>query len=113
MGLPTSSRQTGPPAATSTITACFIHNGDSVATPRKRSNHLKAHSKDFEGSKKGAMSVPASTVRAKEFAASFAREVYVWGLPIGNAFHPGQSFSIEPEPELRGGMLPAAPNGYV
>jgi hypothetical protein len=58
-------------------------------------------------------SVPPGTVMTAEFARMFARDVYVWGWPIVNAFHRRVSFATAPEPGLLGGVVPAAPTGYV
>ncbi|MFI5657934.1 DUF1214 domain-containing protein [Streptomyces sp. NPDC051684] len=57
--------------------------------------------------------VPAGTVVTAEFARLLARDVYVWGWPIVNAFHRRASFAAAPERGLVGGVLPAAPIGYV
>ncbi|MER5960508.1 DUF1254 domain-containing protein [Streptomyces sp. NPDC056121] len=48
-----------------------------------------------------------------EFARLLARDVYVWGWPIVNAFHRRASLTSAPEPGLVGGVLPAAPTGHV
>jgi hypothetical protein len=42
-----------------------------------------------------------------------AQDAYLWGWPIVNAFNRRTSFSRAPEPGLVGGILPAAPTGYV
>lgn len=57
--------------------------------------------------------VPPGTVITPAFAKLVARDVYVWGWPIVNAFHRRASFASAPEPGLVGGVLPAAPTGYV
>lgn len=57
--------------------------------------------------------VPAGTVVTPQFAGLLGRDVYVWGWPIVNAFHRRASFAAAPEPGLMGGVLPAAPTGYV
>lgn len=57
--------------------------------------------------------VPPGTVMTVEFARLLARDVYVWGWPIVNAFHRRASFTSAPEPGLVGGVLPAAPTGHV
>ncbi|MEY9851925.1 hypothetical protein ABH923_001603 [Leifsonia sp. EB41] len=57
--------------------------------------------------------VPARTIVTPVFAKALARDVYVWGWPIVNAFHRRASFAVAPEPGLIGGVLPAAPTGYV
>ena len=57
--------------------------------------------------------VPTGTGMTKAFAEALARDVYVWGWPIVNAFHRRASFASAPEPGLRGGVLPVAPTGYV
>ena len=57
--------------------------------------------------------IPAGTVITKEFAKAFAKDVYVWGCPIVNAFHRRDLFAKSPEPGLNGGILPVAPVGYV
>lgn len=57
--------------------------------------------------------VPAGTVMTRDFAETLARDVYVWGWPIVNAFHRRASFATAPEPGLQGGVLPVAPTGYV
>ncbi|MDV8129121.1 DUF1214 domain-containing protein [Rhodococcus sp. IEGM 1304] len=72
----------------------------------KSQNPMPAHAADLPR-------VPAGTVMTKEFAQLFAQDVYVWGWPIVNAFHRRTSFSAAPEPGLIGGVLPAAPTGYV
>ncbi|NDZ95081.1 DUF1254 domain-containing protein [Streptomyces sp. SID6673] len=61
----------------------------------------------------GVAGIPAGTVFTPAFAASLAQDVYVWGWPIVNAFHRRASFAAAPEPGLIGGVLPAAPTGYV
>ncbi|MBY8856740.1 DUF1214 domain-containing protein [Nocardia sp. CA2R105] len=48
-----------------------------------------------------------------EFARLLARDVYVWGWPVVNAFHRRASFASAPEPGLVGGILPAAPLGHT
>lgn len=57
--------------------------------------------------------IPAGTVITKEFATALAKDVYVWGWAIVNAFHRRESFAAAPEPGLKGGVLPVAPIGYV
>jgi hypothetical protein len=57
--------------------------------------------------------VPDRTVITKEFATVYAPDVYVWGWPLVNAFHRRAAFAMVPEPGLNGGILPAAPVGYV
>jgi hypothetical protein len=61
----------------------------------------------------GIPAVPAGTVMTAPFAEALARDVYVWGWPIVNAFHRRASFATAPEPGLRDGVLPVAPTGYV
>lgn len=57
--------------------------------------------------------VPAGTVMTAPFAEAVARDLYVWGWPIVNAFHRRASFATAPEPGLQDGVLPVAPTGYV
>jgi hypothetical protein len=57
--------------------------------------------------------IPDGTVITKEVAKAIAKDAYVWGWPIVNAFHRRDSFATAPEPGLRGGILPVAPVGYV
>ena len=57
--------------------------------------------------------VPAGTVMTAPFSEALARDVYVWGWPIVNAFHRRASFAAAPEPGLQDGVLPVAPTGYV
>ncbi|SDJ47425.1 Uncharacterized conserved protein [Frankineae bacterium MT45] len=57
--------------------------------------------------------VPPRTVMTAEFARMLAKDIYVWGWPIVNAFHRRASFAAAPEPGLNGGVLPVAPTGYV
>lgn len=57
--------------------------------------------------------IPPGAVMTVEFARLLARDVYVWGWPIVNAFRRRASFTSAPEPGLVGGVLPAAPMGYV
>jgi hypothetical protein len=49
----------------------------------------------------------------KEYVTTFGRNVYLWGWPLINARHRRASFAEAPEPGYRGGVLPAAPTGYV
>ncbi|MFT3921866.1 MAG: DUF1214 domain-containing protein [Myxococcales bacterium] len=42
-----------------------------------------------------------------------ARDLYVWGWALVNAFNRRESFAKAPEPGLKGGILPVAPTGYV
>lgn len=57
--------------------------------------------------------VPAGTVITPSSASVIAQDAYLWGWPIVNAFNRRTSFSRAPEPGLVGGILPAAPTGYV
>jgi hypothetical protein len=53
------------------------------------------------------------TVMTKEYVAIVAREAYLWGWSLVNARHRRASFARAPEPGYQGGVLPAAPTGYV
>lgn len=57
--------------------------------------------------------IPAGTVITPSSARVIAQDAYLWGWPIVNAFNRRTSFSKAPEPGLMGGILPAAPTGYV
>ncbi|AXJ08092.1 hypothetical protein CFN16_11910 [Pseudomonas fluorescens] len=57
--------------------------------------------------------IPAGTVITPSSAKVIAQDTYLWGWPIVNAFNRRTSFSKAPEPGLMGGILPAAPIGYV
>ena len=62
----------------------------------------------------GAVNGPLpATVMTKEYVTTFGRYVYLWGWPLINARHRRASFAQAPEPGYRGGVLPAAPTGYV
>lgn len=67
-------------------------------------------SKHTEASAPG---IPAGTVMTKEAASVIAKDTYLWGWPIVNAYNRRASFAKTPEPGLVGGILPAAPIGYV
>jgi hypothetical protein len=53
------------------------------------------------------------TVTTKDYVTTFGRNVYLWGWPLIDARHRRASFAKAPEPGYRGGVLPAAPTGYV
>ncbi|WP_160012157.1 DUF1254 domain-containing protein [Rhizobium sp. 18055] len=55
----------------------------------------------------------AGTVMTKEYIKTFGRNVYLWGWPLIDARHRRASFARAPEPGYQGGVLPAAPTGYV
>lgn len=57
--------------------------------------------------------IPAGTVITPSSAAIIAQDTYLWGWPLVNAFNRRASFAKAPEPGLIGGILPAAPTGYV
>ncbi|WP_415838506.1 DUF1254 domain-containing protein [Rahnella bruchi] len=57
--------------------------------------------------------IPAGNVMTKEAAVVIARDTYLWGWPLVNAVNRRASFAKAPEPGLVGGILPAAPTGYV
>jgi hypothetical protein len=57
--------------------------------------------------------VPAGTVITPSSATVIAQDAYLWGWAIVNAFNRRTSFSRAPEPGLVGGILPAAPTGYI
>lgn len=57
--------------------------------------------------------VPAGTVITPASAAVIAQDAYLWGWPIVNAFNRRASFAQAPSRGLVGGVLPAAPSGYV
>jgi len=57
--------------------------------------------------------VPTDTVITPASATVIAQDAYLWGWPIVNAFNRRASFSRAPEPGLVGGILPAAPTGYI
>ena len=48
-----------------------------------------------------------------EYVRSIARMAYIWGYPMINVFNRRNSFRAVPEPGRIGGVLPAAPIGYV
>lgn len=57
--------------------------------------------------------IPVGTVITPSSATVIAQDTYLWGWPIVNAFNRRASFAKAPEPGLIGGILPAAPTGYV
>lgn len=57
--------------------------------------------------------IPDGTVMTQEFASVAAKDIYVWGWPIVNAFHRRSGFATVPEPGLKDGIVPIAPTGYV
>ncbi|WP_339510123.1 DUF1254 domain-containing protein [Pseudomonas sp. RL_15y_Pfl2_60] len=57
--------------------------------------------------------IPAGTVITPASAAVIAQDTYLWGWPLVNAFNRRASFASAPKPGLVGGILPAAPTGYV
>ncbi|MFJ8887857.1 DUF1254 domain-containing protein [Streptomyces sp. NPDC102402] len=74
---------------------------------------MSSHHNAPSGSAQEVGGVPPGTVITPEFASLLARDVYMWGWPIVNAFHRRASFTSAPEPGLVGGVLPAAPVGHV
>lgn len=57
--------------------------------------------------------LPTGTVITASSATVIAQDTYLWGWPMVNAFNRRTSFSRAPEPGLMGGILPAAPTGYI
>ncbi|MEN0107263.1 MAG: DUF1214 domain-containing protein [Pseudomonas sp.] len=57
--------------------------------------------------------VPAGTVITPASAKVIAQDAYLWAWPIVNAFNRRAAFAAAPVPGLVGGILPAAPTGYV
>jgi hypothetical protein len=89
-----------------TVTIAVLMSGRVQAASRALQNPAVQSAADVRA-------VPAGTVITPEFATAVARDIYVWGWPIVNAFHRRDSFATAPEPGLRGGVLPVAPVGYV
>ncbi len=48
-----------------------------------------------------------------EYAKSIARSAYIWGYPMVNMMNRRAKLSAMPEPGRFGGVLPAAPTGYI
>lgn len=57
--------------------------------------------------------IPAGTVMTPASAKVIAQDTYLWGWPLVNAFNRRASFAAAPKQGLVGGILPAAPTGYV
>ena len=58
-------------------------------------------------------STPLGTVMTKEYVTMVGRLAYVWGWPMVNQINRRAAFSKAPEAGLLGGVLPAAPVGYI
>jgi hypothetical protein len=56
---------------------------------------------------------PAGTVMTKEYVEAVGRLAYIWGWPLVNHYNRAAAFAKLPEPGRIGGVLPAAPLGYV
>jgi hypothetical protein len=56
---------------------------------------------------------PAGTVMTKEYVETVGRLAYLWGWPLVNHHNRAAAFAKLPEPGRIGGVLPAAPPGYV
>jgi hypothetical protein len=56
---------------------------------------------------------PAGTVMTKEYVEAVGRLAYIWGWPLVNHFNRAAAFARLPEPGRIGGVLPAAPLGYI
>ena len=48
-----------------------------------------------------------------EYVESVGRMAYIWGWPLVNNFNRAAAFAQLPEPGRIGGVLPAAPLGYI
>lgn len=57
--------------------------------------------------------IPQGTVITPASAAVIAKDTYLWGWPLVNAFNRRTAFTAAPKQGLVGGILPAAPLGYV
>src|SRR6516162_11937371 len=56
---------------------------------------------------------PEGTVMTKEYVEMVGRLAYIWGWPLVNHYNRAAAFAKLPEPGRIGGVLPAAPLGYV
>jgi hypothetical protein len=56
---------------------------------------------------------PPGTIMTKDYVVMVARTAYLWGWPLVNQLNRRATFAKAPEPGLIGGVLPAAPTGYV
>jgi hypothetical protein len=56
---------------------------------------------------------PVGTVMTKEYVETVGRLAYVWGWPLVNHYNRAAVFAKLAEPGRIGGVLPAAPMGYV
>ena len=57
--------------------------------------------------------VPPHTVMTKEYLKMVGRSAYLWGWPLVNNFNRALAVKDLPEPGRIGGVVPAAPPGYV
>jgi hypothetical protein len=56
---------------------------------------------------------PSGTVMTKEYVAMIGRSAYLWGWPLVNNLNRALAVKDLPEPGRIGGVVPAAPPGYV
>src|SRR5262245_20755598 len=56
---------------------------------------------------------PVGTVMTPEYVETVGRMAYIWGWPLVNNFNRAAAFAQLPEPGRIGGVLPAAPLGYI
>jgi hypothetical protein len=56
---------------------------------------------------------PAGTVMTPAYVETVGRLAYLWGWPLVNNFNRAAAFAKLPEPGRIGGVLPAAPTGYI
>jgi hypothetical protein len=54
-----------------------------------------------------------NTIFTTEYVQSIARFAYYWGWPMVNSLNRRTALNSVPEPGLRGGVLPNAPNGQI
>lgn len=60
-----------------------------------------------------ALSTTANTALSKEYVQMIGRFAYFWAWPMVNSFNRRTALTSVPEPGLRGGVLPNAPQGQV
>lgn len=65
---------------------------------------------DVAGEIKG---TPPGTIMTKEYVETVGRLAYIWGWPLVNNYHRSLGVKNLPEPGRIGGVVPAAPAGYI
>jgi hypothetical protein len=103
--------QLGSAAAIATSVGCNSHL--SPEPPKTQSSESTGATNAAPESAKVIAGTAPNTAFSESYVQTIGRFAYVWGWPMVNSFNRRTAMASAPEPGLRGGVLPNAPQGQI